>query len=107
MTAVQTFISSGKANMDTVRINNVAGTVSLLIWLATGVGAVLFAGFSVAFVIALVIIGSLAGCYVMFGLKLANQWEKAVVLRFGKILRSQGTWNVLDHPDRGRNHAVG
>lgn len=27
----------------------------------------------------------LAGVYVLFALKIANQWEKAVVLRFGKF----------------------
>jgi regulator of protease activity HflC (stomatin/prohibitin superfamily) len=90
MNSVQTLLGSGKASADTMRINSVAGTVSLLIWLATALGAVVFVGLGVVFVVAFVIIGLLAGFYVMFGLKLANQWEKAVVLRLGKFSDLKG-----------------
>jgi regulator of protease activity HflC (stomatin/prohibitin superfamily) len=39
---------------------------------------------------AVIIPGILVALYVMFAVKVANQWEKAIVLRFGKFLELKG-----------------
>jgi regulator of protease activity HflC (stomatin/prohibitin superfamily) len=41
-------------------------------------------------VAAVIIGGSLIGLYLMFALKIADQWEKAIVLRFGRFRGLQG-----------------
>lgn len=73
------------------RINSVAGSIAALIWLASALGSVLLASrASDAIVIGYALVTVLAGVYVMFALKLANQWEKAVVLRFGQFSSLKG-----------------
>jgi regulator of protease activity HflC (stomatin/prohibitin superfamily) len=49
------------------------------------------------FIAAEVIVLSLIGVYVLFAFKIANQWEKAVVLRFGKIrgLKGPGSFWII------------
>ncbi len=42
---------------------------------------------------------SLIGIYILFALKVASQWEKAVVLRLGKFHGLRGPGLVLDRPD--------
>jgi regulator of protease activity HflC (stomatin/prohibitin superfamily) len=34
--------------------------------------------------------GTLLALYILFGVKIADQWEKAVVLRFGKFTGLRG-----------------
>jgi len=56
-------------------------------------------------------LGMLAGLYVLFGLKIADQWEKAVVLRFGRYAGLKGPgrfWIVpiVDHIPRWIDHRV-
>jgi len=43
------------------------------------------------------VIGLLTGVYFLFGIKVANQWEKAAVLRFGKYtgLRGPGLFFIV------------
>lgn len=73
------------------RINSVAATAATLIWVASALGSILLAGrVSDIIVIGYAFVTLMAGLYVMFGLKLANQWEKAVVLRFGKFSSLKG-----------------
>ncbi len=73
------------------RINSVAGSIAALIWLASALGSILLANrASDAIVIGYALVTVLAGVYVMLALKLANQWEKAVVLRFGKFSSLKG-----------------
>lgn len=70
---------------------SIAVAAALLLWTATAVGSVWFAlnesgwGATVWAVVTF-----LAGIYVLLGLKLANQWEKAVVLRFGRFAGQRG-----------------
>ena len=92
MTNVQSLLTGNRPMAtDLGRINSVATSAASLIWLACALGAVFFAGrTSTVFLIAYVIIAALAGMYVMIALKLANQWEKAVVLRFGKFSSLKG-----------------
>ena len=67
-------------------VNGVSGTLFIAILSLTIIGGVLLdvvlgaADWLVALVI---VIGSLIALYFMFALKVANQWEKAIVLRFG------------------------
>ncbi|MBN1135636.1 MAG: slipin family protein [Anaerolineae bacterium] len=41
-------------------------------------------------VVAFILVGSLVATYILFALKIADQWEKAVVLRFGKFTGLKG-----------------
>jgi regulator of protease activity HflC (stomatin/prohibitin superfamily) len=72
-------------------VNSVAGTLAIVIWIIAAVGAILL-GLYVNDLSAIVfaLVGAFLGAYVMFGLQLANQWEKAVVLRFGKFSGTRG-----------------
>jgi regulator of protease activity HflC (stomatin/prohibitin superfamily) len=69
-----------------VRLNGVAGILfSIFILLAVIGGFLLFmnemnVGLSIGFITAMVLIG----LYLLFALKVADQWEKSVVLRFGR-----------------------
>jgi regulator of protease activity HflC (stomatin/prohibitin superfamily) len=38
----------------------------------------------------IIIVGTLIACYFLLAIKIANQWEKAIVLRFGKFQRLAG-----------------
>jgi regulator of protease activity HflC (stomatin/prohibitin superfamily) len=76
---------------EAIRINGVALTAALLIWLASAVGSILLAGsVNEIWVLAYALVTLLAGFFVLFSLKVAKQWEKAVVLRFGKFAGLRG-----------------
>jgi regulator of protease activity HflC (stomatin/prohibitin superfamily) len=63
----------------------------MLLWAACFIGTIMLAiNTHPAFAVAWALITLLAGLYVLLGLKLANQWEKAVVLRFGRFLGQKG-----------------
>lgn len=74
-------------------VNGVSGTLFIAILSLTVIGGVLLdvvlgaADWLVALVI---VIGSLIALYFMFALKVANQWEKAIVLRFGRFRGLKG-----------------
>ncbi len=80
----KTFEISFDANP--ARINGVAGTLFTIITLAALLGAIVMgengAPDSVIAAYAMILLS--VGIYILFALKIANQWEKAVVLRFGK-----------------------
>ena len=70
-----------------VRINGVAAILAIFFWtLASFAGILLIPLFDVgAWVITIyAVLTTLIGLYILLGLKIAQQWEKAVVLRFGK-----------------------
>jgi len=91
MTNVQSLLTISRPISPTSgRFNNVATTVASLIWLACALGAVLLINANVVVLVAYIIVTVLAGIYVMVALKLANQWEKAVVLRLGKFSSLKG-----------------
>ncbi len=91
MTMPQSMLMSGSSSRDTIHVNAVGLWITLLIWFAGFVGAVLL-GINGSGLLAFLWGGLafLAGLYVFAGLKLANQWEKAVVLRFGKFVGTKG-----------------
>lgn len=71
----------------TVRINGVALTIAVIIYLVTLLVSIWMAQAGIA---ARVVLGVsvglfLVGTYFLLGLKIASQWEKAIVLRFGKF----------------------
>lgn len=58
-----------------------------------------------------IVLGSLVAAYVLFALKIADQWEKAVVLRFGRFIGLKGPglfWiiPVIDTIPRWIDHRV-
>lgn len=68
------------------RINGVAATLFTFALVIAILGAVVMSasGLPDGSIAAFVILVTLIGTYLLFALKIANQWEKAVVLRFGK-----------------------
>lgn len=81
------------------RINGVAGVMFGIIFLIAVFGAIGMdnAGFSDTLIGIFFSFFTLLALYVMFGLKIANQWEKAVVLRFGKFhgLKGPGMFWII------------
>lgn len=95
-------------------VNNVSLTIFIVI-LAISVAAGIFLGevlgVSDGWVGLVIGLGTLAGLYVLFGLKIADQWEKAVVLRFGRYAGLKGPgqfWIVpiVDHIPGWIDHRV-
>jgi len=64
----------------------------LIVAIAIAIGVVMgeVLGVSDGWVVAVIVAGSLIATYVLFALKIADQWEKAVVLRFGKFTELRG-----------------
>jgi regulator of protease activity HflC (stomatin/prohibitin superfamily) len=72
--------------VDNVRINGVAGTLFGVFLMIALIGAILLdsVGLNDIAIGAFVLGFTAIGIYLLFAVKIANQWEKAVVLRFGK-----------------------
>jgi regulator of protease activity HflC (stomatin/prohibitin superfamily) len=70
-----------------VRINGVAGLIFAFFIVLAGVGAPLlgFWGLHLVWVVIYSVTVSLLGIYFLFAVKIASQWEKAIVLRVGKF----------------------
>ena len=85
--------------IDNMRISNIALTLAIIL-MALGVLAAIqldSAGYSDAWIFVVVTPLILAALYVLFGLKVAQQWEKVVVLRLGrfKALRGPGMFWIV------------
>jgi regulator of protease activity HflC (stomatin/prohibitin superfamily) len=66
-------------------VNRTAVAAAIIVWIVgAGASVLLVATVSPLPGIALAFVSLLVGLYLLFSLKIANQWEKAVVLRFGK-----------------------
>jgi regulator of protease activity HflC (stomatin/prohibitin superfamily) len=80
-------------NMDRLdlRISNV-GVALLLICLGAGIGVTVATGHRAG-----AIAGTVAGLYFLFAIKVADQWEKVAVLRFGRYrgLRGPGVFHII------------
>jgi hypothetical protein len=72
---------------DNTRVSGIAVSIFLVIILVVSLGIPLMITMNVGWVgiTAFSVILSLIGFYILFALKVAKQWEKAVVLRFGKF----------------------
>jgi regulator of protease activity HflC (stomatin/prohibitin superfamily) len=70
-----------------IRLNPVAGTIAIVLMMVAILGAAFMsdAGVNGNFIGVFTLVLGFAALYVLFGLKIANQWDKAVVLRFGKF----------------------
>ncbi len=78
--------SSSKTMRGEVKQANPVSTTVFLVILALGIAGSAFAGQMASNRVPWIMLASLVpACYVLFALKIASQWEKAVVLRFGKF----------------------
>ncbi len=75
-----------RSNTDTVRINGVSGALFAIAIAFGTVGSILMGLWRVSdwIIVLFATVMTLIGLYLMFALKIANQWEKAVVLRLGR-----------------------
>jgi hypothetical protein len=79
-----------EANRDPHATNPVAVVVFLLV-LALGALISFYTGqFAEAGIPEWLLVASVPALYLLFSLKIANQWEKAIVLRFGRFTRMAG-----------------
>lgn len=73
------------------RIPALSGTIFAIFMIAAILGAILMDGKAADMLIGIYVLGlTLAGTYFLFALKVANQWEKAVILRLGKLAGLKG-----------------
>ncbi|HUG35067.1 MAG TPA: hypothetical protein VMJ90_09885, partial [Anaerolineales bacterium] len=88
---IKTAGQKSKPAQPNLHISGIAGTVFGL-FLAVGiVGAVIMDGLIDGGWIGLYVLAmSFIGTYVLFALKVASQWEKAIVLRLGKFRGLKG-----------------
>jgi regulator of protease activity HflC (stomatin/prohibitin superfamily) len=96
------FIKSGiekkKAQQAEQHISAIAGTIFGMLMAITVLGAVrMDSRVSDSWIGLFVTVMTLLGVYILFGLKVASQWEKAVVLRLGKFhgLRGPGVFWII------------
>jgi regulator of protease activity HflC (stomatin/prohibitin superfamily) len=75
-----------------MRINGPALILSLVIWLIGVGGIILLDSYNIpeGWLVCEITVAGLIALYVLFGLKIARQWEKAIVLRLGKFLGLRG-----------------
>jgi hypothetical protein len=87
-----------------LRISGIAVTIFLLLLVLSAVAGVveLLIGVKVWVLIVTILIPELIGLYILFALKVADQWEKAVILRFGNFtgLRGPGLFWIVPVVDR-------
>lgn len=78
-------------------VNEVSLTAGLLLIVAGALQMPLLFDRNPAAAVSALLLGLALGFYVMFGLKIARQWEKGVVLRFGKYrgLRGPGLFWIV------------
>lgn len=72
-------------------ISGIAGTIFGVLLIVAVLGAILMEGNMADWVIGLFVVGiSLIASYILYALKVASQWEKAIVLRLGKFHKLAG-----------------
>jgi len=88
---IKSTIEKRKAQRADQHIPPIAGTLFGVFFLIAVLGSIFGDGkFNDALVGAWVLVWTFIGLYILFALKVANQWEKAVVLRLGKIYKLAG-----------------
>ena len=70
-----------------VRVSGVAGFLFTVFIILAAVGTPLLAiwGVNVYWVVVFAVVMTLIGIYLLLAIKIADQWEKAIILRFGKF----------------------
>ncbi len=90
-TSSQSFAARQAAQQDALHISGIAGFLFSLFIVAAILGAILMDGKVSDLWIGVYVVGlSLIGTLIMFSLKVARQWEKAVVLRLGRFHALRG-----------------
>src|SRR5215208_1142705 len=87
-----------KQGKDDQHISGIAGTLFCILLALTILGAVLMDGrVADLWIGSFVFLMTILGTYILFALKVASQWEKAVVLRLGKFhgLRGPGVFWMI------------
>jgi regulator of protease activity HflC (stomatin/prohibitin superfamily) len=87
-----------KQGKDNQHISGIAGTIFGIFMMITILGAILMDGRVADLWIGIfVVVMMLVGTYILFALKVASQWDKAVVLRLGKFhgLRGPGLFWII------------
>ena len=95
---IKSAMEKKKAQQADMHISAIAGMLFGVCVVAATLGAILGGGkFSDAVGGTWVVIWTLIGVYILFALKVANQWEKAVVLRLGKFhgLKGPGAFWII------------
>lgn len=107
MTSNELKAQMDKVQPDLVRVSGVAGFLATLLWLICAGGTVWLAmsGASDWIVVVFAVVTFLAGLYILLALKVAKQWEKAVVLRYGRYrgLRGPGLFWITPVVDTTPN----
>jgi regulator of protease activity HflC (stomatin/prohibitin superfamily) len=85
--------------VDNQHISGIAGTIFAVFMIIGILGAIIMDNnhISDGIIGGFVCLMMLVGTYIMFSLKVSNQWEKAVILRFGKFhgLRGPGVFWII------------
>jgi regulator of protease activity HflC (stomatin/prohibitin superfamily) len=88
-----------KHQADPARLNGVAVTIAVILIVAAVLGAILMDNYGVEawIIVVYTVVLILIGLDIMLSLKIADQWEKAIVLRFGKFhsLRGPGMFWII------------
>jgi len=86
------------------RVSGIAIMIYLILIILSVVAAIIEAlvGAQLWLLIATIVVPELIGLYILFALKVADQWEKAIVLRLGKFigLRGPGLFWIIPVVDR-------
>jgi regulator of protease activity HflC (stomatin/prohibitin superfamily) len=96
-----------RAQDDALRLSGVGASAAAAVWVVIAIGAIWMglAGVSDVLIGLYVSLLLLISLYILFALKVAQQWEKAVVLRFGKYrgLRGPGLFWIVPIVDSVAN----
>jgi regulator of protease activity HflC (stomatin/prohibitin superfamily) len=88
---IKSVLEKKKAQQDELHISPIAGLLFAICLIVATVGAILGDNrFGDAALGIWIVVWTLLGTYFLIALKIANQWEKAVVLRLGKIHKLAG-----------------
>jgi regulator of protease activity HflC (stomatin/prohibitin superfamily) len=95
---IKSALEKKKAQQDDLHIAPIAGLLFAVCLIVATLGAIIGEKrFSDVILGGWVVVWTLVGTYLMFALKVANQWEKAIVLRLGKFhgLKGPGMFWII------------
>jgi regulator of protease activity HflC (stomatin/prohibitin superfamily) len=104
MTSMSQRKEDQKSKKNSIRIPAIATTIYILFVIASSLVTALLQVLNAAswLIGMLLVVLNLVGLYFLFALKVADQWEKAVVLRFGRFigLRGPGLFGIVPIVDK-------
>jgi regulator of protease activity HflC (stomatin/prohibitin superfamily) len=96
--------ANGRVRNQGLRISSVATTIFLILLILSLAGTLIEIRLSAKpwVLIVTILVPELIGLYILFALKVADQWEKAVILRFGNFtgLKGPGLFWIIPVIDR-------